>query len=82
MINIDRGSGPGRSVPEARARARRLARNLDLALGILGFFTALAVIQTVVLEVKGQPAGFSALVLLGLLVVLWLVWRQRRRLDI
>ncbi len=82
MINIDRGSGPGRSVPEARARARRLARNLDMAIGILGFFTALAAVQTVVLELKGRPAAFSALVLLGLLVGLWLVWRQRRRLDL
>ena len=47
--------GPGR---HPRARAQRL----EVLIGILGFFTLMAVIQTVTLELRGDPAAWSALV--------------------
>jgi hypothetical protein len=47
---------PGTGTGGPRAKAQRL----DLLLGILGFFAFMALVQTVVLEVRGDPAGFSA----------------------
>jgi hypothetical protein len=69
------GSGTG---THPRARAQRL----EMAMGIVGFFALMATIQTVVLEVKGRPAGIAALLLLVLLLGLWWLWRLRRRLDV
>ena len=65
---------PGSGTGGQRARAQRL----DMLLGILGFFTLMATIQTVVLEVQGKPAGGSAVLLAVLLVLCWLTWRARR----
>jgi hypothetical protein len=53
-----------------------------MALGILGFFAVMATIQTVLLEVRGEPAGFAAATLAILLVLLWLVWRARGRTGV
>jgi hypothetical protein len=78
-------AGPGRPWP-ARARSashpRARAQRLDVLLGILGFFTAVALVQAVVLELRGDPAGFAALLLLVLLVLLGLTYRARRRTGI
>jgi hypothetical protein len=59
-----------------RARAQRL----EMLIGILGFFTFAAFVVTVVAEVRGQPALRPALVLLGLVIVLYLAIRARRRI--
>ena len=69
---------PGSGTGGARARAQRL----DMVLGILGFFAFMAVVQTVVLEVRGEPAGFSAALLAVLLGVLYAVWRARRNTGV
>lgn len=69
---------PGSGTGGARARAQRL----DMVLGILGFFAFMAVVQTVVLEVRGEPAGFSAALLAVLLGLLYLVWRARRNTGV
>lgn len=61
---------------------RALAQRLDLLIGILGFFTAMAFLQAAVLEIRGQPAGFAAVVLLVLVVGLGLSVRARRRTGI
>ena len=53
-----------------------------MLLGILGFFTFMALVQTVVLEVRGDPAGFSAAVLAVLVVAVWLTWRARRNTGV
>ena len=47
-----------------------------MLLGILGFFTFMALVQTVVLEVRGEPAGFAAVVLAVLALLLGLVVRR------
>ncbi len=69
---------PGSGTGGPRARAQRL----DMLLGILGFFAVMALVQTVVLEVRGDPAGFSAAVLAVLVLAVWLVWRARRNTGV
>ena len=69
---------PGSGTGGARARAQRL----DMVLGILGFFAFMAVVQKVVLEVRGEPAGFSAALLAVLLGLLYLVWRARKNTGV
>lgn len=65
---------PGSGTGGARSKAQRL----DMLLGILGFFTAMAAIQTVVLELRGDSAVGAALLLLVLVLVTYAVWRARR----
>ena len=69
---------PGSGTGGQKARAQRL----DMLLGIIGFFAFMAVIQTVLLEVRGEPAGFSAALLAVLLLILWFIWRLRRNTDV
>jgi hypothetical protein len=58
---------------------RAKAQRLEMVIGVLGFFTAVAFVETVVLELRGEPALRSALILLGFLVLLGLAVRWRRR---
>lgn len=69
---------PGSGTGGPRARAQRL----EVLLGILGFFSFMALVQTVVFEVRGDPAGFSAAVLAVLVVAVWLTWRARRNTGV
>lgn len=69
------GSGTGR---HPRARAQRL----DVLIGLLGFFTVMAFIQTVLLELRGQAAGLSALLLAVLVVLLLMAVRARRKIQL
>lgn len=61
---------------------RAKAQRIEMLIGVLGFFTAVAFIETVVLELQGKEALRSALVLLGFVVLLGLAirWRRRQRL--
>ena len=66
------GSGTGTS---PRGRAQRL----DMLIGILGFFTAVAFIQAVIHEVRGEPATKAAIILLVFVVALGVtIWFRRR----
>ena len=58
-----------------RARAQRL----EMVIGVLGFFTAVSFVITVVAELRGEPALRPALVLLFFAVLLGLAIRARRR---
>lgn len=59
---------------------RAKAQRIEMLIGVLGFFTAVAFIDTVVLELRGREALRSALVLLGFVVLLGLAIRWRRRI--
>jgi uncharacterized membrane protein len=59
---------------------RAKAQRVEMLIGVLGFFTAVAFIETVVLELRGKEALRSALVLLGFVVLLGLAIRWRRRI--
>jgi len=50
-----------------------------MVIGVLGFFIAVAFIQTVILELQGKSALGSAMILLVFVVLLWLAIRWRRR---
>jgi hypothetical protein len=69
---------PGGGTGGPRAKAQRL----DMLLGIIGFFAFMAVVQTVVLEVRGESAAASAVLLAVLLAVFWFVWRLRRNTGV
>jgi uncharacterized membrane protein len=58
-----------------KARAQRI----EMLIGVLGFFAAVAFIETVVLELRGKEALRSAMILLGFIVLLGLAIRWRRR---
>jgi hypothetical protein len=67
-----------RGASHPRARAQRL----DVLIGVLGFFTVMALIQTVTFEFRGDPAAGAALLLVALLVGLALAVRARRRTGV
>ncbi|HEX8973167.1 hypothetical protein [Oryzihumus sp.] len=69
------GGGTG---SHPRARAERL----ELLMGFLGFFTVMAFIQTLVLELRGKNAVGAALLLAGLVAALYLAWRARRKVKL
>ena len=59
---------------------RAKAQRIEMLIGVLGFFTAIAFFETVVLELQGRPALRSAMILLGFVVLLGLAIRWRRRI--
>jgi hypothetical protein len=64
--------------PQQRLRRRR-RENLDVFIGILGFFTALIFVSTAVAEIKGEPSLTRALVLAVLVGLVMATWYVRRR---
>lgn len=62
-------------------RAARRAENLDILLGLLGFFAAVLVIATVASEINGRSAVGLALVLLADVVAMWWLIRRRRAVQ-
>ena len=62
-----------------RMHPRARAQRLEMLIGILGFFTAVAFVVAVVAEVRGQAALREALVLLFFALLLGLAIRARRR---
>lgn len=62
--------------------ARASAQRLDLLIGILGFFTFMALVQAVVLEFQGRNAVGAALLLLVLVLALGWALHRRRSLDL
>lgn len=65
------GSGTG-------SHPRATAQRLEMVIGILGFFTLMALVQTVVKEVRGEGAVGAAM-LLAVLVALTGYAIHRRR---
>jgi uncharacterized membrane protein YoaK (UPF0700 family) len=61
---------------------RAKAQRLEMLIGILGFFTLIAFISAVVAELRGQPALWPALILLGFVVLTYLAIRARRRIRL
>ena len=69
---LARHIGPGRS------RAAR-QMNLEVVLGILGFFSIMAVASLVAAELSGRAAVFESLVAIGFLGLTWMTYRAWRR---
>lgn len=53
---------------------------VDLLIGFTAFFAGIFFLVTLVCELTGQPALDYSLILLGLVVVLVVLWRKRRRI--
>jgi hypothetical protein len=62
--------------PPMNPRAK--AQRLDMLIGILGFFTAIAFASAVVQEVQGNNAVAEAITLAAFCAGLWLAIRARR----
>lgn len=69
---------PGTGTGGPRARAQRL----EMVCGILGFFTAMALVQAVVREVRGEDAVAEALILLVFSAGFGLALRARLRMKL
>jgi threonine/homoserine/homoserine lactone efflux protein len=77
-VSRPRTRGPQRVAQRAAERRRE---NLDIFLGVLGFFTALLLIATVSAELKGEPSLGRAVVLAIFVGLIYLTWRIRRELQ-
>ncbi|MFJ3958155.1 hypothetical protein [Arthrobacter sp. NPDC090010] len=69
------------AAPKPSRRLMRSAEDLDIVLGMLGFWTLVLFVVTVWTEVTGGPALGWALGLLAAVLLLWGLIRLRRRLP-
>ena len=69
-----------RSGPERVVERRR--ETVDIVLGVLGFFTLLLLVSTVLAEVRGDDSLARALTLAIFLVLLYVLLRMRRALVV
>lgn len=67
----------GLTSPAAAARLQRL----EIALGVLGFFTFVGVLTAGAAQLRGQPAVFEAIVAGVLVAMTWTVHRRWRQLG-
>ena len=71
--------GPASSKPDVRKV--RSGEDFDILIGFLGFWALVLFVVTVFKELTGKPALLPAMLLLGLVLLLWGVVRLRRRLP-
>ena len=71
--------GPASSKPDVRKV--RTGEDFDILIGFLGFWALILFVVTVFKELTGKPALLPAMILLGLVVLLWGMLRLRRRLP-
>jgi hypothetical protein len=64
----------------AQRVAERRRESLDIFIGVLGFFTVLLLVSTVLAEVKGQPSVARALTLAVFVALVYACVRMRRTL--
>lgn len=77
MNGLNHQAGPAPDHSETRRRKTVL----ESILGFLGFFTVLALVQAVWNVLKDDPDVWPSLLLAGLLIATWLVWRRWRTYD-
>ncbi|MFP5316256.1 MAG: hypothetical protein ACLGHS_12895 [Actinomycetes bacterium] len=63
----------------ANRRKERLAENLDILIGFLGFFAVVLVVVIIVIQLRGDNAAMWSLTLLGAVLALWALYRARQR---
>ena len=71
--------GPASSKPDVRKV--RSGEDFDILIGFLGFWALVLFVVTVFKELTGKPALLPAMILLGLVLLLWGMVRLRRRLP-
>ena len=72
---VRRPAGSGRSTNGPSARRQRW----EMLVGILGFFTFVSLVTTVVAEVRGDPALTEVIVLVFFLSLTYYAYRAWRR---
>ena len=70
--------GPGDRTGSSREPSARRQR-MEMVLGILGFFTVVALVVTVVAEVRGEPALVEVVVLVFFLSLTYYAYRAWQR---
>jgi hypothetical protein len=60
-------------------RRERIAENVDILIGFLGFFVVLLVVVIITMEVNGQNAAMWSVGLLGVVLAIWGLLKVRRR---
>ena len=71
--------GPASSKPDVRKV--RSGEDFDILIGFLGFWALVLFVVTVFKELTGKPALLPAMILLGLVLLIWGMVRLRRRLP-
>ena len=80
MPGRDPAAGPPGGSTGSRPRGPSARRQrLEMVLGILGFFTFVALVVTVVAEVRGDPALVEVLVLVFFLALTYYAYRAWQR---
>jgi hypothetical protein len=69
---------PPQKKKKAPMNPRAKAQRLEVLIGILGFFTAIAFVSAAVQELRGEQAITEAIVLAFFVLCLWLAIRARR----
>lgn len=58
-------------------KAERKAENIDILIGLLGFFAVVLVVVTITAQLSGEPAVGWALLLLLLVLIIWVLFKKR-----
>ena len=71
--------GPGGSTGSRSREPSARRQRMEMVLGILGFFTVVALVVTVVAEVRGEPALVEVIVLVIFLSLTYYAYRVWQR---
>lgn len=63
----------------ANRRKERLAENLDILIGFLGFFAAVLVVVIIAIQLRGDNAAMWSVLLLAIVLSMWGLFRVRQR---
>lgn len=63
----------------ANRRKERLAENLDILIGFLGFFAVVLVVVIIAVQLRGDNAAMWSVVLLAIVLSMWGLIKKRPR---
>jgi hypothetical protein len=62
-------------------RKERLAENLDILIGFLGFFAVVLVVVIITIQLRGDNAAMWSVALLAIVLSMWGLFKIRPRDD-
>ena len=63
----------------ANRRKERLAENLDILIGFLGFFAVVLVVVIIAIQLRGDNAATWSVLLLAIVLGMWGLFKVRQR---
>ncbi|WP_309071363.1 hypothetical protein [Arthrobacter sp.] len=60
-------------------RKERLAENLDILIGFLGFFAVVLVVVIIAIQLRGDNAAMWSVLLLAIVLGMWGLYKVRQR---